>query len=100
MFIKTFVITPYTDHYYEVVYVTIGNPAFLPRIIFNWRTLWGQVTVCFGHVGEQEIKCWPIRTQEIAGVRLSEKELYVMSMGSGTNNVVSISEENMLYTKN
>ena len=72
----------------------------MTRIIFHWRTLSRQVTVCFGHVGEQKIKCSPIRTREIAGVRLSEKELYAMSMGSGTNYVVSVWEENMLYTKN
>ena len=28
MFIKTFVIAPDTDYDYEVVYATIGNPAF------------------------------------------------------------------------
>ena len=31
-----------------------------------------------GHVGAQKIKCRPIRTQEIGGVRLQE-ELYVSS---------------------
>ena len=85
------------------------KPSFLTGIIFHWRTLSRQVTVCFGHVGEQKIRTnhselpktnSPIRTREIAGVRLSEKELYAMSMGSGTNYVVSVWEENMLYTKN
>ena len=28
MFIKTFVTTPDTDYDYDVVYMTIGNPAF------------------------------------------------------------------------
>ena len=36
------------------------KPSFLPRVILNWRT----------HVGEQKIKCLPIRTREIASVRL------------------------------
>ena len=41
------------------------KPSFLPCLIFHWLTFSRQ----------QKIKCWPIRTWEISGIRLSE-ELY------------------------
>ena len=58
----------------EVVYVTIWNPAFCLALCLtgvHFRVELQHV----GHVGEQKIKRWPIRTREIAGARLLE-ELY------------------------
>ena len=54
----------------EVVYVTIGNPAFYLSVHFR-----GELQHV-GHVGGQKIKCRPIRTREIGDVRLQE-DLYV-----------------------
>ena len=53
----------------EVVYVTNGNPAFglgLYLIAVHFRGELQHVS----HVGEQNIKCPPIITRELAGVRL------------------------------
>ena len=58
----------------EVVYVAIGNPAFCHALYLTGVHFRGKLQH-FGHVGEQKIKCWPIKTREIAGVRLSD-ELY------------------------
>ena len=53
----------------EVVYVKIGNPAF--RLFLNLTGVHfrGELQHV-GEVSEQKIKCWPIRTREIGGVRL------------------------------
>ena len=56
----------------EVVYVTIRGPAFclaLYLAVVHFQSKLQHV----GHVGEQKIKCRPIRTQEIAGFRLYNK---------------------------
>ena len=53
----------------EVVYVTNGNPAFglgLYLIAVHFRGELQHVS----HMGEQNIKCPPIITRELAGVRL------------------------------
>ena len=53
----------------EVVYVTIGNPAFCLALYLTGVHFRGELQ----HVGdasEQKIKCRPIRTREIGGVRL------------------------------
>ena len=47
------------------------KPSFLPLLIFNWCTFLRRVTDA-GDVSEQKIKCWPMRTQEIGGIRLSD----------------------------
>ena len=52
-----------------VFYVTIGNPAFcffLSLIGVHFRGELEHV----GDVSEQKIKCWPIRSRNIGGVRL------------------------------
>ena len=54
---------------YEVVYVTIGNPAFCLGLYLTGVHFRGELQHV-GHGGEQKIKCSPIRTWEIAGVRL------------------------------
>ena len=38
------------------------KPSFLPHFIFNQRTFSRKVTAYFGHVGEQKLKSWPIKT--------------------------------------
>ena len=53
----------------EVVYVTIGNPAFCVALYLTGVHFRGELQHV-GHMGEQKIKCRPIRTREIAGVRL------------------------------
>ena len=53
----------------EFVYVTTVNPAFCLALYLtgvNFRDELQHV----GHVDEQKIKYWPIRTREIVGVRL------------------------------
>ena len=57
---------------YEVVYVTIGNPAFCLALRLTGVHFRGELQHV-GHGGEQKIKCSPIRTWEIAGVRLQEE---------------------------
>ena len=55
--------------------MTVGNPTFCLALYLSGAHFRGELQhVCY--VGEQKIKCRPIRTQEIAGVRLQE-ELYV-----------------------
>ena len=59
----------------EVVYVTVGNPAFCLASDLTGVHFRSELQ----HVGdviEPEVKYRPIRTQEIGGARLSE-ELYV-----------------------
>ena len=53
----------------EVVYVTIGKSAFCLTLYLTGVHFRGDLQH-FGHVGEQKIKCRPIRAQEIAAVRL------------------------------
>ena len=52
-----------------VVYVTIGIPAFCLAIYLTEVHFWGELQH-LGHVGKQKIKCWPIKTWELADVRL------------------------------
>ena len=53
----------------EDVYVTIGNPAFCLALYLTGVHFRGEAQHV-GHGYEQKIKCSPIRTREIAGVRL------------------------------
>ena len=55
--------------YEEVVYVTIGNPTFCLAFYLTGVHFRGELHHV-GHVDEQKIKCRPIKTREIAGVRL------------------------------
>ena len=48
--------------------MTIGN-SILPRLIFTWRAFSKRVTARWSR-GWEKIKCRPIRTREIGGVRL------------------------------
>ena len=54
---------------FEVVYVTIGNPAFCLGLYLTRVHFRGELQHV-GYVGEEKIKCRLIRTWEIAGVRL------------------------------
>ena len=56
----------------EVVYVTIGNPAFCLALYLTGVHFRGKLQHVV-HGGEQKIKCSPIRNQEIAAVRLQEE---------------------------
>ena len=58
----------------EIVYVTIGNPAFCLVLYLTDVTFRGELQHV-GHVGGQKIKCRPIRTRQRGGVRL-QGELY------------------------
>ena len=68
------------DHHcliYEVVYVTIVNPAFylaLHLAVVHFR---GELQHA-GDVSEQKIKCSPVTTREIGGVRLWDELCYTM----------------------
>ena len=53
----------------EVVYVTIGNPAFCLALYLTGVHFRGELQHLV-NVSEQKIKCRPIRTREIAEVRL------------------------------
>ena len=53
----------------EVVYVTIGNPAFCLFLYLTGVRFRGELQQV-GDVSDQKIKCLPIRTREIGGVRL------------------------------
>ena len=53
----------------EVVYVTIGNPAFCIALYLTGVHFRGELQHV-GDVSEQKIKRRPIRTREIGGVRL------------------------------
>ena len=55
--------------YYEVVHVTIGNPAFCLALYLTGVHFRGELQHV-RDVSEQKIKCRPIRTREISGVRL------------------------------
>ena len=70
------IFSPSNRHNYEVVYVKIGNRAFCLVLYLNGVHFRGELQQV-GHVGERKINCWPIRTREIAGVRLSD-ELWVI----------------------
>ena len=54
----------------------MGNPAFCLTFYITGVHFRGKLQQV-GHVGEQRLKCRPIRTREIARVRLY-KELYVI----------------------
>ena len=58
----------------DVVYVTIGNPAFYLALCLTGVHFRGKLQHA-GHVGGQKIKYRPIKTPEIGGVRM-EGELY------------------------
>ena len=58
--------------HYEIVYVTIGNPAFCLAFYLASLHFRGELQH-FGHVGEQKIKRWPTRTREIADIKLQNK---------------------------
>ena len=47
----------------------IGNPAFFLAFYLTGVHFRGELLQHVGHVGKQKIKCRPIRTREIAGVR-------------------------------
>ena len=49
--------------------MTIGNPAFRLALYLTGVHLRGELHH-IGDVSEQKIKCLPIRTREIGGVRL------------------------------
>ena len=49
--------------------MTIANPAFCLALYLTGVHFQGDLQDA-GHVGEQKIKCRPIRTREIAGTRL------------------------------
>ena len=53
----------------EVVCVTVGNPAFCLAIYLTYVHFRGELQHV-GHMDEEKINCRPIRTREIAGVRL------------------------------
>ena len=53
----------------EVVYVATGNPALCLDLYLTGAYFRGEL-YHVGHVGEQKIKCRPIRTWETAGVRM------------------------------
>ena len=53
----------------EVVYMKIGNPAFCLALYLTGVHFRGDLQPV-GDVREQKIKCGPIRTREIGGVRL------------------------------
>ena len=53
----------------KVVYGKIGSPTFCPAFYSTGVHFWGELQHVV-HVGQQNIKCQPIRTREIAGVRL------------------------------
>ena len=53
---------------WEVAYVTIGHPAFF--LLYLTEVHFRGELQHVGDVSEQKIKCWPIRTREIGGVRL------------------------------
>ena len=53
----------------EVAFVTIGNPAFCLFWYLIGVHFWGELQHV-GDVSEHRIKCRPIRTREIVGVRL------------------------------
>ena len=59
---------------WEVVYVTIGNPAFCLALNITGVHFRCELQLV-GDVSEPEIKYRPIRTREIGGATLSE-ELY------------------------
>ena len=54
---------------YDVVYVTIGGPAFGLALYLTGSHFRDELQHV-SHVGRQKVKCSPIRTWKIAGVRL------------------------------
>ena len=61
----------------EVVYVTVGSPAFCLFLYLTGVHFRGKLQHVVD-VSEQKTKYWPIRTRETGGVRLSDG-LYVNS---------------------
>ena len=57
---------------YEILYVTVGNSAFCLPFYLASLHFWGELQH-FGLVREQKIKRWPIRTREIADIKLQNK---------------------------
>ena len=57
--------------------MTTRNPAFSLTLYLTGVQFRGELRYV-GHVGALKIKCRPIRTREIAGVRFQD-ELYVIS---------------------
>ena len=49
--------------------MTIGNSVFCLTLYLTGVHFRGEL-LQVGHVGKQKIKCRPVRTREIAGVRL------------------------------
>ena len=72
--LKTLTTDDTDNHVLEVVYVKIGNPVFCLALYLTGVHFPGELQQVH-NVGGQKIKCRPIRTQEIGGVRLQE-ELY------------------------
>ena len=66
--------TNFSVNAWEVVYVTVGNPAFWFAWYLTSKNFRGELQHD-GHVDEQKIKCQPIRTRGIAGPWLQD-ELY------------------------
>ena len=58
-------------YFFEGVYVTIGNPAFCLFLYLNGVYFRDELQHG-GDVSQQKVKCRQIRTQEIAGVSLSD----------------------------
>ena len=56
-------------HVKEIVYRTIGNPAFC-FFLYLTGVHFRDELQHVGDASEQKIKCWPTRTGEIGGVRL------------------------------
>ena len=52
--------------------IWLQNPAFCLALYLTGVHFRGELQHV-GHVGRQKIKCWPIRTWEIAGFRLQDK---------------------------
>ena len=59
----------------EVVYVSIGDPAFFLALYLTGVHFRGELRHV-GDVSRQKFKCRPIRIREIAGPRLLD-ELYI-----------------------
>ena len=62
-------IFPPLNQVFEILYVTIENPAFGLALYLTSVHFRGELYPV-GHVGEQKIRCPPIRTRQIASVRL------------------------------
>ena len=70
----------------EVVYVTVGNLAFCLALYLTGVHFRGKLQHV-GDVSEQKIKCRPIRTREIGGVRL-QGELYIKEQNNSPTSYI------------